>query len=218
MCLRVPMLSMTRAHSFPLCAYVGCQSIKRKFAHHVPMFPITRAQRDVIAWFTRVPNYLPPCAKVATARYHHPQRCPSHSASVCQVMHVKEPLCVYISHRKVPLCAYVAHPHVPPCAKGGYRMVHPCAKLPAFVCQVAMSRCHRVPSYPSQGAIVCKIAHRVACCQSQGAIMGKIYYVKVPSCGYVAYCVEPWEVIVWFPRVPGYPLLCPMLSIAWGAH
>ena len=61
-------------------------------------------------------------------------------------------------------------------------MVHPCTKLP-------IAWYHRVAGYPSQGAIVCKI-----------------YYVKVPSCGYVAHCVVPWEDIAWSHRGPMFPM------------
>ena len=35
--------------------------------------------------------------------------------------------------------------------------------------------------------------------------MGKIYYVKVPSCGYIVHCVVPWEVFAWLHRVPSFP-------------
>ena len=126
-----------------------------------------------------------------------------HGASVCQVAHVKEPLCAYIPHRMVPSFSYITHPCVPPLAKGGY----PCAKLPAFLFQgghvkvplyaeLPIARCHCVPSCPSQGAITYQVAnrkplraklpiarcHRVPCCPSQGAIVWHIAHRKVLSC------------------------------------
>ena len=32
-----------------------------------------------------------------------------------------------------------------------------------------------------------------------------VAHCKLPSCGYVAHYVVPWEVIAWFPHVPSFP-------------
>ena len=68
---------------------------------------------------------------------------------------------------------------------------------PPSYAKVAKSRCHCVPSCPSQGAIAYQVAHRkvplltklpiashcVPSCPSQGAIVCHVAHHKVPSCG-----------------------------------
>ena len=221
----VPILPLARCH---LCSYVSHL--------HVP--------RVVIAWFTREPRYPPPYAQVAKSWCHRVPSCPSQGAILCQVAHRKEPLraklpttrchCVpsctsqgaivcHVAHRKVTLRSYVTHCKVPSC---GMMPIARCQCMPscpsqgAIACQVAhhkpsraklpIARCHFVPSCKPQASVMCHAAHckvplrayvahfKGPSCGMMpivGAIMNKIYFVKVPSCGYVAHCVVPWEVI-----------------------
>ena len=104
--------------------------------------------------------------------------CPSQGAILC-----------HVSHRKVPLHAYIAHHKVP-----SFGM------FPIGAIMWHAAHCN----VPSCGMLPIARCHLVACCPSKGAIVGKIYYVKVPSCGYVTHCVVPWEVFTWLPRVPSF--------------
>ena len=125
--------------------------------------------------------------KSPIARCHCVPSRPSQGAIVC-----------HVSHRKVPLSAYVAHCKEPSCAK--------------FI----MSRCHRVATLPivwclgrlSDGSPVCQVSHL------KEPLCAYVPHVKVPSCAYVPHVKVPLcaPVTLWV-----FPLLCPKLSISWGA-
>ena len=99
MCHSVPMLPITRAYSFPLCAYVGCQLIDRKVAHYVHMLP-------------SLVHKVAHCVPLLVDNHSCANRVPSRVSITCQVSHVKMPLCAYVAHRMPMLpntwCHYVA--------------------------------------------------------------------------------------------------------------
>ena len=131
---------------------------------------------------------------------------PSQGAVMCQVSYRKVPSCAKDAHRMVHPCAKLhtsrSHcvpilpiarchrvPMFPICMSHNVlrEVIAWISRVPSFpppCAKVAKTRCHRVSSYPSQGAIACQVAHRKV---PSRALCAYGSHRKVPSRALCAY-------------------------------
>ena len=169
--------------------------------HHVPCCPsqggivcLRFLSQGAIVWHD-AHRKVQSCAEFIMSSCHRVATLPimrchgrlPHGSPVCQVSRLMEPSCSYVPHVKVSSCAYVPHVKVPShvsnllIANVLILVIAWFNREPSYpppYAKVAKSWCHRVPSCPSQGAILCQVAHRKVLLRAKLPITSHC----VPSC------------------------------------